>query len=114
MVGDRLTTHHPPLTTHHPPVSSLEKINVIASFAGFATDKQKRRIVPHKFMMRNGEVHVVAAVRKSYTELVGDAKHVHFVVKTAEGRYFDIVYDSKELAWFCVLEIEEGFLAVES
>jgi len=35
------------------------------------------------------------------------------VVRTAEGRYFDIVYDSKELAWFCVLEIEEGFLAVE-
>jgi hypothetical protein len=33
--------------------------------------------------------------------------------RTAEGRYFDIVYDSKELAWFCVLEIEEGFLAVE-
>lgn len=90
--------------------SSLEKINVIASFASFTTDKQKRRLVPHRFMMRNGDVHVVASVRKSYTEVVGDAKHVHFVVKTTENRYFDIVYDSKEMAWLCVLEIEEGFL----
>lgn len=90
--------------------SNLEKINVIASFAAFTTDKQKRRLVPHRFMMRNGDVHVVASVRKSYTEVVGDAKHVHFVVKTTENRYFDIVYDSKEMAWLCVLEIEEGFL----
>jgi hypothetical protein len=49
-------------------------------------------------------------VRHRYTEGGGDSKHVHFVVKTAENRYFDIVYDSKEMAWLCVLEIEEGFL----
>lgn len=90
--------------------SSLEKINVIASFAAFVTPKQKRRLVPHRFMMKNGDVHGVASVRKSYTEVVGDSKHVHFVVKTTENRYFDIVYDSKEMAWLCVLEIEEGFL----
>ena len=89
---------------------NLEKINVVVSFAGFVTPKQRRRIVPHRFLMRSGEVHQVVQVRKSYTEVVGDAKHIHFVVKTRAGRYFDIVYDSKEMGWFCVLEIEEGYL----
>ncbi len=88
---------------------TFEKINVLASFAGFTTDKQKRRLVPHRFLMRSGERHRIGEVRRSYTEVVGGAKHVHFVVRTTEDRWFDIVYDSGELAWYCVLEIEEGF-----
>lgn len=82
-----------------------EKINVIASFAGFTTPKQKNRIVPHRFLTRKGDTHVIATVRRTYTERVGDSQHVHFVVQTREGRLFDIVYDSKQICWFSVLEL---------
>lgn len=87
-----------------------EKINVIASFAGFNTSRQQRRIVPHRFLTRKGDTHVVTTVRRTYTERVGDSQHIHFVVQTREGRFFDIVYDSKQIAWFSVLEIEDGIV----
>ena len=83
-----------------------EKINVIASFAGFTTPKQKNRIVPHRFLTRKGETHVIVNVRRTYTERVGDSQHVNFVVQTQEGRMFDIVYDSKQITWFSVLEVD--------
>lgn len=83
-----------------------EKINVIASFAGFTTSRQKNRIVPHRFLTRQGELHVIANVRRTYTERVGDSQHVHFVVQTREGRMFDIVYDSRQICWYSVLELE--------
>ncbi|MCH8494453.1 MAG: hypothetical protein LAT57_02315 [Balneolales bacterium] len=90
--------------------SELDKINVIASFASFTTSKQKRRIAPHRFLTPKGETHVIAEVRRSYTERVGDSQHIHFVVQTQQGRYFDIVYDSKQIAWYLVLEIEDEFI----
>lgn len=90
--------------------SELEKINVIASFAGFNTTRQKRRIVPHRFLTKKGDTHVIVTVRRTYTERVGDSQHIHFVVQTREGRFFDIVYDSKQIAWYSVLEIEDDLL----
>ncbi|KPQ01021.1 MAG: hypothetical protein HLUCCA01_03775 [Bacteroidetes bacterium HLUCCA01] len=91
--------------------SEPDKINVIASFASFTTTRQKRRITPHRFLTRQGHTHVVAQIRRTYTERVGDTRHVHFVVQTREGRFFDIVYDSKEMAWYMVLEIEDDLLS---
>jgi hypothetical protein len=91
--------------------SEPEKINVIASFAGFTTPKQKRRVVPHRFLTRKGESHSITEVRRTYTERVGDSQHIHFVVQTAQGRFFDIVYDSKQIAWYSVLEIEDDVLS---
>jgi hypothetical protein len=90
--------------------SEPDKINVIASFATFTTARQKRRITPHRFLTRKGDTHVVTQVRRTYTERVGDTQHIHFVVQTREGRFFDIVYDSRQIAWFLVLEIEDDFI----
>lgn len=91
--------------------SEPDKINVIASFASFTTNRQKRRITPHKFLTRKGDTHVVSEVRRTYTERVGDTQHIHFVIQTNEGRFFDIVYDSKQIAWYMVLEIEDDLLS---
>lgn len=90
--------------------SEPDKINVIASFASFNTSRQKRRITPHRFLTRQGDTHVISNVRRTYTERVGDSQHVHFVVQTREGRYFDIVYDSKQICWYQILEIEDGLI----
>ena len=90
--------------------SEPEKINVIASFATFTTTKQKRRITPHRFLTRKGDTHIIAEVRRTYTERIGDAQHIHFVVQTKETRFFDIVYDSRQVAWYLVLEIEDDFI----
>lgn len=87
--------------------AKLEKINVIALYAGFKTGEISRRITPLRFQLSSGETHHVARVRRTYTDRVGRSLHVHFVLKTRESRYFDIVYDSDSMRWFMVVELEE-------
>lgn len=89
-------------------VAKKEKLNVLAIFASFRQDGVNRRITPRVFMRENGEKHKVKEIRRSYTERIGDATHVHFVIRTEEDRYFDIVYNSKMMAWQLVIELEEG------
>lgn len=89
-------------------VAKLEKINVIAAYAGFKTPALQRAITPIRFMLPDGEKHHVEEVKRSYSERVGDSLHVHFVIKTKERRYFDIVYDSKRVTWMLVVELEEA------
>ena len=94
-------------------VAKLEKINVIAVYAGFKTPELKRAITPIRFMLPNGDRHVVDQIKRSYSERVGDSLHVHFVVKTKEDRYFDIVYDSKRVTWMLVVELEEALFTAQ-
>ncbi len=94
-------------------VSKLQKINVIAAYAGFRTPSLKRAITPIRFMLPNEEKHAVQEVKRSYSERVGDSLHVHFVVKTRENRYFDIVYDSKRITWLLVVELEEALFTAQ-
>lgn len=94
-------------------VAKLEKINVIAVYAGFRTGTLSRAITPIRFMLPNGDRHQVAEVKRSYSERVGDSLHVHFVVKTKENRYFDIVYDSKSITWLLVVELEEALFTAQ-
>jgi len=94
-------------------VAKLEKINVIAVYAGFKTPELKRAITPIRFMLASGERHLVEEVKRSYSERVGDSLHIHFVIKTKENRYFDIVYDSKRLTWMLVVELEEALFTAQ-
>lgn len=87
--------------------ATLKKINVIAVFAGFRTSRITRRITPLKIMLENGNTMEVANIQRTYTDRVGQAVHVHFVLKTTCGRYFDIVYDSQKMNWLMVVEIED-------
>ncbi len=90
--------------------AELKKINVLALFAGFKSPSARRRITPRSFAFQNGDIHRISEIRRSYTERVGDTIHVHFVIRTKEDRYFDIVYDSKKMTWFMVVELEENLL----
>ena len=88
--------------------AELKKLNVMATFASFRTDKIKRRITPLKMMFESGEVLDITQIRRTYTDKVGDTIHIHFVVKSNDERYFDIVYDSKKMSWMMVVELEEN------
>jgi hypothetical protein len=94
-----------------------EKINVHAIFRGFK-DKQKslgggwahKRIEPLSFNRSNGKLFEIAQVRKSYGQRKGTHLHVHFVVRTTEDRYFEIVYDSQKITWLLMYEFDDALL----
>jgi hypothetical protein len=86
------------------------KINVTVVFAGFSTDRYRRKINPLRFVLPDGEIHEIASVKRSYADRIGEETHVHFVVRTATQRYFDIVYESRTMNWFLVVEIDETLL----
>jgi len=88
--------------------SDFKKINVNATFAGFRQRGIAKRITPHHFSVSDGRHYEIVRVRTSYKERVGDTHHIHFVVQTDQGAYFDIVYDSKEMIWYLVLEVESN------
>ncbi|MBN2069030.1 MAG: hypothetical protein JW739_05270 [Opitutales bacterium] len=88
--------------------ADLQPINVSAVFAGFETPQYPRRITPRMIHLRNGDTYSVAAIRRQYADRVGDALHIHFVLKTTDNRFLDIVYDSKKLIWFLVVELLDG------
>ncbi|HKJ45177.1 MAG TPA: hypothetical protein VJ991_05035 [Balneolales bacterium] len=90
--------------------AELKKINVVATFASFRTAKIKRRITPLKMMFESGEVLDISQIRRTYTDKVGDTTHIHFVIQSHDGRFFDIVYDSKKMLWMMVVELEENLL----
>ncbi len=91
-------------------ITDIQEINVVASFGSFLSGKSQHRITPHRFMMKNGEVLHIAKVRRRYTDTVGDSLHLHFVVRTKDDRYFDIVYDSKKIMWYKIIEIEDALM----
>lgn len=88
--------------------NKYQNINVTALFSSFKARGVTRRITPLTFRLKSGEAFAVSEIRRSYVEHVGEAQHIHFVVYTKQDRYFDIVYDSKKMAWVLLLELEDG------
>lgn len=87
--------------------TEIRKINVTAVFAAYKSSRFVRRITPLSFDLPSGESYQIAEIRRSYTDRVGQSVNVHFVVRTKDERFFDIVYDSKEMTWRLVVEIED-------
>lgn len=90
--------------------TKIRKINVTAVFAAYKSPRFVRRITPLSFDLPSGESYRIAEIRRSYTDRVGQSTNVHFVVRTKDDRYFDIVYDSKEMTWRLVVEIEDALI----
>ncbi|MFH5883663.1 hypothetical protein ACG2F4_05080 [Halalkalibaculum sp. DA3122] len=94
-----------------------ESINVNAVFRGFKDgenslggDWTHKRIEPLSFKQKNGKIFKIAEVRKSYAQRKGGSLHVHFVVRTTEDRYFDLVYDSEKVTWILMYEFDDQLL----
>ena len=89
---------------------SYPPITVYNVFAGFRSEKLKYRITPFRFEMSDGKVHKIVHIRQSHRERVGDHFHFHFVVRTDEDRYFNIVFDTGALVWRLIQEFDEELL----
>lgn len=94
-----------------------EKINVNAVFRAFRDNEESlgadwthKRIEPLSFKQKNGKIFEIAQVRKSYALRKGDSLHVHFVVRTTEDRYYEMVYDSKKITWLLMYEFDDQLL----
>lgn len=94
-----------------------EKVNVAAVFRGFRDinehghgDSAYKRIEPYRFKRKNGNVYKIAEIRRSYAARKGPNLHVHFVVKTTDARFFELVYDSAQLMWIVMYEFEDWSL----
>lgn len=94
-----------------------EKVSVFALFRGFRDvsehghgDSSYKRIEPYRFKRKNGDVFKIAEIRRSYAARKGPNLHVHFVVKTTDARFFELVYDSASLAWIVLYEFEDWAL----
>lgn len=97
----------PTLMLHkHDPI----RINVTARFSSFEENGLQRRITPLRFTRPDGSIHNITQVRSTYSERVGDSVHIHFVVRTLPDTYFDILYDSRPMLWFLVVEVESNWI----
>jgi len=89
-----------------------EPLVVITTVASFA-DKERnitRRLHPIRILRQNGQVHRVQKVRKWHEEPVGHGhKQIHVTLQTNDGRYLDIVFDTRKVGWYLVYE-EAGML----
>lgn len=92
-----------------------EPLIVITTVASFA-DKERqitRRLQPVKILRRNGKIHRVRQIRKCHEEPVGHGhKQIHITLQTKDGRYLDIVFDTRKVGWYLVHE-EAGILLDE-
>ena len=94
-----------------------ESINVNAVFRGFKDEQESmgkdwthKRIEPLSFKRKNNKIYKIAQIRKSYPRRKGEALHVHFVIRTTEDEYFDIVYDSQKITWILMYQFDNELL----
>lgn len=82
-------------------------INVLNVVRGFNRPELPHQITPFRFELRNGEKHVIERIRQAHRERVGKGFHYHYVVVTKEQRFFHLIFDSTELMWRMVQEVDE-------
>lgn len=94
-----------------------EKVNVLAVFRSFRDPSEQphagwehKRIEPRAIKRKKGEVLKVEEVRRSYAQRKGKNLLVHFVVRTTEGRYFHLVYESEKVLWILLYEFDDQML----
>ena len=82
-------------------------INVLSVFRGFHQPSLPHHITPYRFETKQGQTHSIKQVRQVHRERVGKAFHYHFVVLTKEERYFHLVFDTGDLTWRLIQEVDE-------
>jgi len=82
-------------------------INVLNIIRGFHQPKLPHHITPYRFETRTGESHRIVQIRQVHQERSGREIHHHFVVKTSEGRFFHIIFDTGTLTWRMIQEVDE-------
>lgn len=99
-----------------------ELINVSVSYKSFKDDKSfgvksmvgQRKMIPISFRRKNGEQHRISELRNTrpFRKGKGDAAttQIHYVVRTTEDRYFDLMYDIKKVEWRVLYELDDQMM----
>jgi len=82
-------------------------INVLNVVRGFSNPKLTYHITPYRFETRSGDTFHIRNIRQMHRERVGKGYHYHYVVKTANDRFFHLVFDTANLSWRMVQEVDE-------
>lgn len=82
-------------------------INVLNVVRGFPKPGLPHQITPFRFELSSGETHHVGQIRQAHRERVGKGFHYHYVVRTREQRYFHLVFDTADLIWRLIQEVDE-------
>ena len=99
-----------------------ELINVAVSYKSFRDDEDfgvrsmvgQRKMVPVSFRRKNGERHRIAELRNTRPFRKGKGeeatRQIHYVVRTTEDRYFDLVYNIGEVEWRVLYELDDQMM----
>lgn len=99
-----------------------EPINVSASYKSFKDGRHfgikslvgQRKLMPVSFRRKNGEEHMVAELRTTRPFRKGRGEHtttqIHYVVRTTEDRYFDLMYHVQKVEWRVLYELDDQMM----
>lgn len=99
-----------------------ERINVSVSYKSFKDQKNfgvkslvgQRKLIPISFRRQNGDEHTIAELRSTRPFRKGKGEEsttqIHYVVRTTEGRYFDLMYDVKAVEWRVLYELDDQMM----
>lgn len=99
-----------------------ELINVNVSYKSFKDDDNcgvkslvgQRKLMPVSFRRKNGDAHRVAELRSTRPFRKGRGEQsttqIHYVVRTTEDRYFDLMYDIRAVEWRVLYELDDQMM----
>lgn len=99
-----------------------ELINVSVSFKSFKDNRTfgvrslvgQRKMMPISFRRHNGEEHIVSELRTTRPFRKGKGEQattqIHYVVRTTNDRYFDLMYDVKKVEWRVLYELDDQMM----
>ncbi|HYW34078.1 MAG TPA: hypothetical protein VE868_01610 [Balneolaceae bacterium] len=99
-----------------------ELINVNVSYKSFKDQKNfgvkslvgQRKMVPLSFRRKNGDEHTIAELRTTRPFRKGTGNQsttqIHYVVRTTEDRYFDLMYDIQAVEWRVLYELDDQMM----
>lgn len=99
-----------------------EPINVEVAYKSFKDNNTygirslvgQRKVMPVRFSRKNGDEHIIIELRASRPFRKGEKEHetiqIHYVVRTAEDRYFDLMYDVRAVEWRVLYELDDQMM----
>jgi hypothetical protein len=99
-----------------------ELINVSVSYKSFKDEKDfgvksmvgPRKMIPVSFRRKNGNEHRISQLRNTRPFRKGKGEQgttqIHYVVRTTQDRYFDLMYDIKKVEWRVLYELDDQMM----
>jgi CxxC motif-containing protein len=99
-----------------------EPINVSVSYKSFKDGKTfgvkslvgPRKMIPISFRRKNGDEHTVSQLRTTRPFRKGKGEQattqIHYIVRTTDDRYFDLMYDIKKVEWRVLYELDDQMM----